>query len=477
MRCKYRLLPFRNLLVGKRLSIGFCLLSLLMLFSCYTGNKKQQVVARDFQAIRDSGVIDVITLYSSTSYFLYKEQPMGYEYELLKDFADTYNLKVNVKIASNVTRLTEMLLNGEGDLIMYNIPITNELKNRVEYCGRETISHQVLVQRANRKDTILTDVVQLLGKEVWVKHDTKYYDRLVNLNKELGGGIVIRDIQKDTINTEDLTELVSLGKIPYTVSDDNTARLNKTYYSNLNIDLRLSHPQRSSWAVRKDTPQLAEALDQWFSANQNTVRYKAIMKRYFEMSKSPGEPVGELGKISGKGKISQFDELFKQHATMIHKDWRLLASIAYQESRFDTTGVSWAGAVGLMGLMPATAESMGVSAEERTLPGPSVYAAAKYFGKLERYFTGIQDEDNRIKFVLASYNAGIGHVLDARALARKYNKDPEVWEDVEEYIRLKSVPEYYNDSVCKHGYLRGSETAAYVRDVVRRWNYYREKVR
>ncbi len=130
-----------------------------------------------------------------------------------------------------------------------------------------------------------------------------------------------------------------------------------------------------------------------------------------------------------------------------------------------------------MGLLASTAEAMGIPAEERANPDASVRAAVNYFNIVEKSFRNIPEEE-RIKFVLASYNAGMGHVFDARALARKYGKDGNVWDgNVEEYIRLKSVPEYYNDSVCNHGYLRGSETAAYVRDVIKRWIYYQEKVK
>ncbi len=461
----------------KKLLYIACLIGLLS--SCL-GNRQKETIKKtnDFTVIQDSGVINVITLYSSISYFIYKGEPMGYEYELLKDFADSHGLKINIKIAANTNMLTEMLLRGEGDLVAYNIPVTNEMKQLITYCGREVITQQVLIQRANRKDTLLRDVTDLIGKEVWVKHNTKYYDRLINLNNELGGGIIIRDIQKDTINTEDLIELVSEGKIPYTVGDNNIAQLNKTYYSNIDISLILSHPQRSSWAVRKDSPILADTLNKWFEENKNTTKYKAIMKRYFEMSKSPGnEPVSELGKLYAKDKVSPFDDIFKKYTAGTNIDWRLMASISYQESRFDTTGVSWAGAVGLMGLMPGTATAMGITPDERTDPDASVKAAVQYIHTVARSYKSIPDEDDRIRFILAAYNAGLGHVLDAQALATKYGKNPKVWNDnVEEYIRLKSVPEYYNDSVCKHGYLRGSETAAYVRDVMRRWRYYQEKV-
>ena len=464
---------------------SFLVLGLVLLaMACQSsGNKSQEepssdFTPRDLSAIKESDTINVITLYSSMSYFLYKGEPMGYEYELLKDFADAEKLKINIKIAPNINRLTEMLLNGEGDLIMYNIPITNDGKTRWTYCGREVITQQVLVQRSNRSDTILTDVTELRGREVWVKHDTKYHDRLKNLNNELGGGIIIQDILQDTINTEDLIELVAKGKISYTVSDDNIAQLNKTYHSNINNSLLISHPQRSSWAVQQNCPELAVALNLWFANRQNTERYRAIIKRYFETSKSPAEEsVRELGSLYGGGQISPYDSLFRQHASEIQKEWQLIAAVSYQESRFDTTGVSWAGAVGLMGLMPGTAKAMGIDVEQRTNPEASIKAGSAYLQLMYRSFKSITNEEERIKFMLAAYNAGIGHVLDARALTRKYGKDPEIWDDnVEEYIRLKSNPEYYNDSICKHGYLRGSETVSYVKDIMRRWYYYREKV-
>jgi membrane-bound lytic murein transglycosylase F len=201
------------------------------------------------------------------------------------------------------------------------------------------------------------------------------------------------------------------------------------------------------------------------------------MKRYFERSKRPDESVTIFGQLSANGQISPFDSIFKEYAPSANKDWRLLASIAFQESRFDTTRVSWAGASGLMGLMPLTAEAMGITREERSNPEASVKAAIEYIRIAERSFRNISNENERIKFILATYNAGIGHVFDAQALTAKYGKNANIWDDqVEEYIRLKSFPEYYNDSICKHGYLRGSETTAYVRDVVARWLFYREKV-
>ncbi|GHT56358.1 lytic transglycosylase F [Bacteroidia bacterium] len=450
------------------------LLLLIVIAVCFLKGKHPEPLldeADDSQQIFETKELNVLTLPGSMSYFIYKGEPKGYEYELLNDFAESNNLRINIKLADNETNLAEMLENGEGDLIAYNIPITKEGKENLIYCGREVINEQVLIQRANRKDTVLKDVVDLIGKEVWLIHDSKYYRRMMNLNDELGGGIRIRTIDKDTITTEDLIEMVSKGEIPYTVSDIDLAKLNKTYFKNTNISLVVGHPQRASWAVRKTMPELAETINQWVEKNQNNPKLAQINKRYFEMSKVSDETKPVLK----KGEISQFDEYFKQYAHQYGFDWRLLASISFHESNFLANVASWKGASGLMGLMPRTAQALGVSGDDLYDPEQNIKAACKLLVKLEKYFSNIEKEE-RIKYILGAYNAGQAHVLDAQALAEKYGKDPKNWEDVESYLLLKSQPEYYNDSVCRVGYLRGKETVRYVSNVLERWGYYKNNV-
>lgn len=453
------------------------LFTLYLCSSCQVKKEQPEEITPsvDLAQLKEKGEITAITLYSSTSYFQYKMQPMGYDYDLIKAFADSEGLKLTIKVAENVTRLTEMLELGEGDIIAYPIPITNQLKKELLYCGRDETTSQVLVQRANKGDTILTDVTELIGKEVFVKHGTKYQDRLSNLNIELGGGIVIEDIKKDTITTEDLIEMVSTGAIPYTISDDLTAKLNKTYFWNININMKISFPQRSSWAVRKNSPKLAEAIDKWIEDKSNIQAYKAITKRYFELSKNPMiVPMSEVK----NGVISPYDHLFKKYASRIGWDWRLLASIAYQESRFDPQVVSWAGAEGLMGIMPNTAKALGVTLHELKDPETGIKTGIECLRRFNQGFSKIENSEEKIKFTLAAYNAGIGHVYDAIKLAGKYGKNTSVWNDnVEEYIRLKSDPEFYNDSIVKHGYLRGSETYNYVKEVLSRYKYYKQKTK
>lgn len=454
--------------------LGTMLLCLLVTAGC-RGNRtdSREERAHDLQQIKDSGELVVLTLYSSTSYFNYRGQDMGFQYELSEQFAKSLGVKLKVKVARNVKDLIRKLEAGEGDLIAYTLPVTKEWKDSLLYCGEDVITHQVVVQRKNGRHKPLKDVTELIGKDIYV-NPGKYYERLVNLDKELGGGIRIHLVRSDSISAEDLITQLAQGKISYTVADNDIARLNRTYYPNLDINLKISFDQRSSWAVRKDCPQLARAASEWHKANLTSPDYKASTKRYFEISKAtPHTPILSLR----EGKISHYDALFKKYAKEIGWDWRLLASLAYTESNFDTTAVSWAGARGLMQLMPSTARAMGLPDGKEQNAEESIKAAVKYIGMTAQNFSELPKEE-QVNFVLASYNSGIGHVQDAMALAEKYGKDPHVWKDnVEKYIVLKANEEYFTDPVCKNGYFRGTETYNFVREITGRYEQYKKKIK
>jgi len=459
-----------------RILLGFYLPVLLFVVSsCDFSMRKHR--RYDFPEIVEKDTLNILTLNTSISYFIYRDQPMGFHYDMIKDFCDRHGLTPKIKTAVNSNVLVDMLLNGEGDVIAYDVPIENSLKDSLIYCGLTQVSHQVLVQRKGLKDTLIKDVPDLIGKEVYVKSDTKYDQRLKNLNRELGGGIIIRDVEKDTIVDEDLIRMVSNGTIHYTVADEYIAKINRTYFRNIDISLPVSFDQRSSWAVRKDMPILADSLNVWFAQENITPNYRRISKRYFEKAKgfSFSPKSSYLSRLK-PGQLSPYDDQFKQAAQKYDLDWRLLASISFFESTFDPDGEAWTGAGGLMGIMPSTAESLGLGRDEMFNPDKNIFAGAKYLKKLLGSFSAIENINERIKMALASYNAGIGHILDARALARKYHADANVWADnVEKYLELKRLEKYYDDTVCRFGYFRAEETVNYVNNVMECWAAYKER--
>jgi membrane-bound lytic murein transglycosylase F len=450
------------------------LAAVLCVASCRRGDRSAEAPLADLPQVRDSGELVVLTLNSSTSYFDYQGEPMGFQYELAQQFAQHLGVRLHVKVAANAEDLVHKLLQGEGDLIAYNLPVTKAYKDSVDFCGEDLITHQVLVQRGGRGAEPLTNVTQLVGKEVYVKPG-RYLERLSNLDKELGGGILIHVVDEDSITAEDLITQVSNGTIAYTVCDNDLAQLNKTYYPNLDIRLQVSFDQRASWAVRKTSPLLSQAATEWHKENQTSPAFLASARRYFETAKHTRH---EAILNVRAGKISHYDDLFKRYAKEVGWDWRLMASLAYTESNFDTTAVSWAGAKGLMQLMPRTAHAMGVPEGREQNAEESVRAAAKYIGMLSKTFAKVPDDAERVKFVLAAYNAGLGHVVDAMALAEKYGRNKYSWDHhVADYILLKSHEEYFSDPVCRNGYFRGTETFNFVNEILGRYDEYTKKIK
>ncbi len=445
------------------------------------------------QAPAATGMPDTLrvgTLYSPTTYFMYKDEPMGYEYDMVKQFAQSRNLPMEVVVAPNFSALIELLRSGGVDILACQVPVTSEYKDSLLYCGPENITTQVLVQpRSKGGKPLIDDVTKLIGKKVYVERDSKYFYRMENLNEEIGGGIHIEPVEGDSLVTRDLVEMVANGTLPLTIVDSDIAALEATYYPSIDVSLPVSLEQKSKWAVSTANSTLAKAVDDWaagISADKEVLR---IHRHYFEESKSrkfddesdestsPGGRHGAPMALGG-GKISQYDTLFKKYAPNIGWDWRLLAAIAYQESRFDNSVVSWAGARGIMQIMPRTAARNGLSEAEITNPERNVQTAVKILSTLDGMFAGkVESESERLKFVLASYNAGQGHVYDAMALAAKYGKSPKVWQNnVRDAVLMKSKPEYYNDPVVKHGYFRGTQTVEYVDNVLSTFDYYKNNV-
>ena len=245
-------------------------------------------------------------------------------------------------------------------------------------------------------------------------------------------------------------------------------------------DTSLRPKANAAWTVRKDSPLLSASLSQWMSAHQKdffdytTIRVKSSGGRTYAPRRKVASPILN----ASRGQISQYDDLFKKYAIKCGWDWRLMAAQAYQESSFDPQAVSYMGAMGLMQLMPGTARDVGVARSEVFVPERNVQGASKLISQLNTHYASIANGDERINFILAAYNAGSGHVDDARALAKKYGKNPNVWlGNVDVFVLKMSEPQYYNQQEVKYGYFRGSETYEYVNSIRTRWNEYKRKIK
>jgi membrane-bound lytic murein transglycosylase F len=424
---------------------------------------------------------------SSTSYFIYKGEPMGYEYEMLRSFAKSLNVDLQIVVAKDMNQIFDMLRKGDVDIVSANLTVTEDRMKKVNFTDPLIYTRQILVQlkpkgwnsmnAEKQSEHLVRTTIDMSGKNIYVRKGSSFYDRLVNLQEEIASKINIVEVPGE-VTTEGLISMVAEGKIPYTIADENVAMVNQTYYPQIDIKTAISFPQKIAWAVNKKSPLLLAELNDWINGQKNTVEYAVLYNKYFKNPKGAGQRnESEFSSIGGN-KISPYDDMIIAYSHEIGWDWRLLASMIYQESKFDANAQSWAGACGLMQMIPSTAQQYGLDTCGAT-PIASIDAGTRHIIKLNQYWEKqISNKDERIKFVLASYNVGLGHIIDARNLARKYAKNPDVWfNSVEKFIVLKSNPKYYNDPVVKCGYCRGDEPYKYVREIMARYEHYRNTIK
>lgn len=438
----------------------------------------------DLDKIKNRGKLIALTDNSSTSFYIYKGDSMGYEYELLNAFAKKIGVQLHMVVAKDMNKIFEQLNNNEVDIIAANLTVTKERLRQVDFTEPLMYVSQVLVQRKpygwehmtrneiNKK--LVRNAIDLSGKSIHVRRGSSFYSRLVSLSEEIGEKINIIEVPGE-YDTEQLISKVANGEIDYTVADENVALSNQTYYSNIDVGTPISFPQKIAWAVRKKSPLLVKELNNWVEERKNSQENILVYNKYFKTIKKTFSKGDDTKYLSySNGIISEYDELIKLYSQKINWDWQLLASMIYQESRFSPSAKSWAGANGFMQLVPTTAKHYGLDTVNATAE-QSLRAGTSYILDLDRYWKNyIPDKPERIKFILASYNVGLGHVIDARNLALKYGKDPNSWYNNVEYMILqKSNPMIYNDPIVKCGYCRGQETFLYVREILNRYRHYK----
>ncbi|MEM8893848.1 MAG: transporter substrate-binding domain-containing protein [Bacteroidota bacterium] len=453
--------------------------------SAYTSSQspeREEVIAElDLDAIIARGHLTAIIDNSSTGLFLYKGEPMGYEFDLLTKFCKEIGVELRLEVTPGLSEGFMKLNQGKGDILAYNLTVTKERKERIAFTHYHNLVRQVLVQRKpnNWRDmklheienTLIRNPIDLIGKEVWVRNSSSYLARMRNLSDEIGGDIIIVEDYPD-VETEGLIKKVAEGQVEYTISDEDVALVNASYYPILDVKTPVSLPQQIAWGVRKNAPNLLNTLNGWIDRMRKTSDYYVIYDKYFRSTRQSRRRVQSEFFSSGDGRISPYDSLIREAAAKLNWDWRLLAAQINKESRFDPYTQSWAGAIGLMQILPKTGKRFG--ADNLRDPVQNIDAGSNYLVWLQDFWRPhVPDSLERVKFILGSYNVGQGHVMDAVRLAKKYEKDTAVWNDnVGFYLLQKSYSKFFNDPVVKHGYCRGIEPINYVSDILSLYENY-----
>lgn len=433
----------------------------------------------ELSKILKSGTLKVVVDYNSTNYFIYQGVPMGFKFEILQQLANDMQVKLDISVSDDQEASFRGLSNGRYNLVAKNLTVIKHRDPKIAFTEPIEQARQVLVQRKPKnwrlmsrkeiEDSLIRDQTDLAAKQVYVEKNSVYYHRMVNLSEEIGEDIQI--MQDSIYGTEQLIAMVARGEISYTVCDENTAKVNQIYYPDLDVETPVSFSQNIAWAVRHDAPEWLSYLDNWILNFRESKTYRILYQKYFESSRS-GTRFNSAYHSFSNGKISRYDDVIREVCRKEGMDWRFIAAIISQESNFVDTAQSWTGAYGLMQVLPESAKLFKI--EDYKSPKGNIQAGVNLLKWLDEHFREeVPDSAERIKFSLASYNVGLGHVQDAQRLAEKYDRIPIVWNDnVDYFLRMKSIAKYYNDPVVRYGYCRGEESYNFVNNILDTYHHY-----
>ena len=418
---------------------------------------------RDWPQILDAGRLRLLTLNTPTTYYLWRGTQLGFDYELVQLFAKQHDLALEVHVASQHEELFAWLEEGRGDLIAAGLTPTPQ---RIERGLRFTQPYVTIRETFVTGGRAITDLAQLAGQRVVVNPDTSYAATLANLQSQADFELAFEARQ-----TQAILESVAVGDIDATLADSHRAQLAATFYPNLNLGLAFE-ARGLAWAVRENQTELHGRLDEFVEQGYRGYEFNVRYNKYFVNQRRMAQQ--REGRITGES-LSPFDDIVRPLAEEAGIDWRLVVSQMYQESGFEPQRVSFAGAEGLLQVLPRTAQEVGEDPNRLAEPEVGIRAGVRYLAWTRDRFSDLPVGE-QLLFALGAYNAGAGHVRDGRRLARRLGLDDSLWFDNVEQAMLKlSEPRYAREAT--HGYVRGAEVVRYVREIHDRYRAYRDHFR
>lgn len=437
-------------------------------------------VDRDFEDIKESGVLRMITFYSSNTYFLNQGIEVGFEYELLKEFARENDLAVEVIIVGADENPFDLLNKGVGDVIAANYTITPERKRVASFTRPYNIVNQMIVyssEQIERPQTL--EELSESGIPISVRRSSSYYSRLTELNQQ-GYNFNI-DSVSDGMDTEAALFQVADGNLEATVADDNMYNASSRYTEGLYPGPTIAESDTIAWAIRSNAPELESRMNRYlykhfrFSEDKEKPRRSTFLnvlrKKYFEQSRQMAQYYDPEWQYQSMGAISPYDEIIRSVADSMELNWLLLTAMIAQESSFNPNSKSWAGAIGLMQIMPQFVDSTEYE-DYRELYDPltNIKLGARVIKENLEHYSYIDSTEQQWAFALATYNVGQGHMADARRLTIDQNKDPNDWDAVSNSLIKLMQRRHYQKA--RYGFARGIEPVQYVEEIMNRYRTY-----
>jgi membrane-bound lytic murein transglycosylase F len=406
------------------------------------------------QKIRASGKITVLTRNNAHCYYVYRGEPMGFEYDLAKAFSEYLHVELEV-VTPTWEGLTRGLEEGKGDFVAASMSITKSRLKRVDFSESYLPVQQYIILN---KDDPAEKISDLAGRTVCVRRGTTYEELLKKLKSK---GLNIRIRLYDDMPTEELIRMVAEKEIEATVSDSHIALLNRRYYPEARIAFPIGKPSKLAWAVKKGEKRLLKQINNFFETIKEDGTFDRVYTEYFANVEKFDYVDLKRYYRRLETRLPRYRDSIQQAAKKYGFDWRLIAAMIYQESHFDPRARSFTGVRGLMQVTLDTAKEVGI--ERRLDPEQSILGGVRYLKKSYDKFEGVPEPD-RLLMALASYNVGYRHVQDAQKIVKQQHNDPNSWADLKDALPLLCRRKYYKES--KFGYCRGREAVRYVNRII-----------
>lgn len=422
----------------------------------------------DFKQLRkDNLPLRVITRNSPETYFLWRGELLGFEYELMRKFADIHKVKLVIVVADSYEEMLELLAEGKGDIIAAGLSRT---KARTKQITKAKLATSIRYNRvkeqlvAHQESMPINKLTDLQGRTITIRKSSSFWATAQRLAKDFGANIVIAN---EDIATEILISQVADKEIDLTIADSNLIAIESSFRPQIITPLTFKEDVPYAYLVRKNNPQLLAYLNEFVRKYYRGTFYNVVKNKYFYNEKLQ-KSHKEHRLVSGSA-LSPYDDIVRAYVQPYNFDWRLIVSQMYQESRFDPLASNATGAFGLMQMLPRTAAELGV--EDLKDPEQAIASGVQYLDWTRDRFSKDLAVQEQIFFSLASYNAGYGHVKDAQRLARQLGLRSDRWfNNVEKAMLLLQRRQYYKKA--RFGYVRGREPVNYVRDIHQRYLSY-----
>jgi membrane-bound lytic murein transglycosylase F len=408
------------------------------------------------ERIKEEGKLVVVTRNAPTTYYEGRDGATGFEYDLVSAFADQLGVEVELVVRDNPGEILAMIAAGEADIAAAGLTRTQQRQDRVLFShSYQDVTQQVVCRRGGAQPSQVED---LLGLSIEVPAETSYVEQLNRLQQdypELSWQV------HPEHNTEYLLEKVWQRELDCTIGDSNIVAVNQRYMPELSVRFDISEPQQLALALPPQAQGLHQALNNWLEMVRDNGQLQVLVNKYYGFIDVFDYVNTRVFQRKVRTLLPKYQALFEEAAKKHEIDWALLAAQAYQESHWDRRARSPTGVRGIMMLTLPTAREVGI--KSRLDARQSIFGGAKYLADLRSRLPEEITEPDRTWIALAAYNVGMGHVYDARRLARELGKNPDLWHDFREVLPLLSQKKYYKD--LRYGYARGSEPVRYVQRI------------